>query len=213
MKGVVVVPLKKLVINNVDCPHYFGHMVIDLDEMVTVFLRYYSEECKTFQISFKKKDVMYVWHLKDHNVSYNLKWSVVARGSDFNPATGICRVCLLEKFFIMFKPEGASLNQRSEFFTHCRHYAKFLLCPPPPRKRKRRNPPNRWEWKFTHIYTYLFIYLSLCFVDQKFVTFWYSCDSYMFMFFHCSSAFVLLKIVMFSDMKQAVQYMSSFSLV
>ena len=85
----------------------------------------------------------YVWQLKDHNVNYNIKWSVVARGSDFNPATGICRVCLLEKFFIMFKPEGASLNQRSEFFTHCRHYSKFLLCPPPPRKKKRRAPPNR----------------------------------------------------------------------
>ena len=103
----------------------------------------------------------YVWHLKDHNVNYNLKWSVVARGSDYNPATGICRVCLLEKFFIMFKPEGASLNQRSEFFTHCRHYRKFLLCPPPPRKRKRRTPPNRWKWNLHHLhfYTYLFIYV------------------------------------------------------
>ena len=66
---------------------------------------------------------------------------------------------------------------------------------------------------FTPIY--LFIYLSLCFffVNQNFVTFWYSCDCYIFMFFHCSSAFVLLKIVMLSDMKQGVQYMSSFSLV
>ena len=63
------------------------------------------------------------------------------RGADFNPATGICGVCNLEKFFIMFKPGGASLNQRSEFFTHCRHYRKFLLCPPP--REKKRKAPNR----------------------------------------------------------------------
>ena len=58
----------------------------------------------------------------------------VTRSADFNPATGTCRVCLEEKFFIMFCPEGATLNQRSEFFTHCRHFHKFLLAPPAPKE-------------------------------------------------------------------------------
>ena len=80
----------------------------------------------------------YIWKLKDQNVQFNLDWEVVMRGADFNPATGVCGVCNLENFFIMFKPGGATLNQRSEFFTHCRHYTKFLLCPPP-KKRKRPN--------------------------------------------------------------------------
>ena len=72
----------------------------------------------------------YIWQLKDQTLLYNLEWEMVTKGADYNPATGICGVCSLEKFFIMFKPRGASLNQRSEFFTHCRHYRKFLLCPP-----------------------------------------------------------------------------------
>ena len=82
----------------------------------------------------------YVWQLKDQGINHDIKWSVVTRGADYNPATGICRVCLLEKFFIMFRQDGASLNQRSEFFTHCRHFSKFLLCSPPPKKGRKRKP-------------------------------------------------------------------------
>ena len=78
----------------------------------------------------------YIWKLKDQDNQYNLEWEMVSKGADYNPANGICGVCNLENFFIVFKPKGASLNQRSEFFTHCRHYRKFLLCPPPKKKRK-----------------------------------------------------------------------------
>ena len=87
----------------------------------------------------------YVWNLKDQNVQYNIDWSVVTRAADFNPATRVCRVCLEENFFIMFKPEGATLNQRSEFFTLCIHFHKFLLNPPPKEKqttRKRKAPAS-----------------------------------------------------------------------
>ena len=86
----------------------------------------------------------YIWKLKDQDIQYSLDWDVVTKSADYNPATGICRVCLEEKFFIMFCPEGATLNQRSEFFTHCRHFHKFLLAPPPPKQstqtRKRKAP-------------------------------------------------------------------------
>ena len=85
----------------------------------------------------------YIWQIKDQDIQYNLEWEVVSKGADFNPATGICGLCNLEKFFIMFKPGGASLNQRSEFFTHCRHYRKFLLCPPPKEKKKRKSAPHK----------------------------------------------------------------------
>ena len=156
----------------------------------------------------------YVWHLKDHNINYNLEWFVVTMGTDYNPATGICRVCLLEKFFIMFKPEGASLNQRSEFFTHCRHYAKFLLVPPPPKKRKRRNAPNRWKWKFTEIYSlHIFIYLfKFMFSQFRFflVQLWwiyYACYAQILQLLCC------WRLSCNSDMKQTVQYISSSNLV
>ena len=44
-----------------------------------------------------------------------------------HPSTNSCRLCLVEKFTIMLKPEMASLNQRDEFFTHYRHKEAKLL--------------------------------------------------------------------------------------
>ena len=63
----------------------------------------------------------HVWDLKDKHKTYNISWSVIDRAPDFNPATGKCRLCLKENFYIIFQPEGATLNQRTELFTACRH--------------------------------------------------------------------------------------------
>ena len=83
----------------------------------------------------------HIWMLKDKNVDYTLKFKQLAQASAFNPVTGMCRLCLTEKFFIMFKPEGANINHRSEFFSACRHKTKQLLCPPAPAKKPRPKPP------------------------------------------------------------------------
>ena len=45
----------------------------------------------------------------------------------YSHVTGVCRLCLGEKHEIMFNPGQATLNQRSEFFTHCRHKEMTLL--------------------------------------------------------------------------------------
>ena len=62
-----------------------------------------------------------------HKLPYSIKWDYIKRGNLFNPLTGVCRLCNWEKFFILFRPEGASLNQRSEFFSHCKHKEPQLL--------------------------------------------------------------------------------------
>ena len=69
----------------------------------------------------------HIWSLKGSGVPYNIKWEIVGRAQPFNPATGQCRLCLLEKYYIMFNKDGASLNQRTEFFSHCYHKAPLLL--------------------------------------------------------------------------------------
>ena len=38
-----------------------------------------------------------------------------------------CRLCLSEKYTIMFEPEMATLNKRDEFFTPCMHKQNKLL--------------------------------------------------------------------------------------
>ena len=70
---------------------------------------------------------IYIWSLKEKNVPYSIKWSIIGRASTYNPATKKCRLCLLEKFFILYHPAKSKLNQRSELFSKCLHKAKNLL--------------------------------------------------------------------------------------
>ena len=62
------------------------------------------------------------------NIPYNIAWRILKETKTaFNPTTGFCVLCSMEKYLIMFKPEDATLNLRSEFFSHCRHKERHLL--------------------------------------------------------------------------------------
>ena len=41
-----------------------------------------------------------------------MAWSIRARGDEYNPSNKQCRLRLLEKKHILFKPEGVTLNKR-----------------------------------------------------------------------------------------------------
>ena len=76
----------------------------------------------------------YIWKNFNHNgeegrlqALQDTRWTPIARARPFNPGNGKCNLCLTEKWFIMFRPEGASLNQRSEIFSHCFHKEPQLL--------------------------------------------------------------------------------------
>ena len=69
----------------------------------------------------------FIWKLKRENVTYKIDWKILMRGNSFNPSTKTCNLCLKEKYCIMFKPDGATLNSRSELFSTCRHRLKPLL--------------------------------------------------------------------------------------
>ena len=69
----------------------------------------------------------HLWDLSDKNIQYDLKWELVDRPQEFNPSTRKCRLCNKEKYYIIFQPEGATLNLRSELFSSCRHRMRLLL--------------------------------------------------------------------------------------
>ena len=71
----------------------------------------------------------HVWDLKREGTPFTISWSILARGDGYNPSTKSCRLCLLEKWHILFKPEGATLNKRLEVFSNCRHKASLVLDP------------------------------------------------------------------------------------
>ena len=71
----------------------------------------------------------HVWNLKRAGTPYNIAWSIQARGDGYNTSNKQCRLCLLEKWHILFKPEAATLNKRLEVFSNCRHKASLVLDP------------------------------------------------------------------------------------
>ena len=52
----------------------------------------------------------HVWRLKDERKTYDTSWKLVDLDPDFNPVTCKCRLCLKDKYHIIFQPEGATLN-------------------------------------------------------------------------------------------------------
>ena len=69
----------------------------------------------------------YLWELKKKNINYDIKWQVVDRAPPFSPVTGVCKLCTLEKYYILFVPERSSLNKNEEVFKPCRHKPLVLL--------------------------------------------------------------------------------------
>ena len=68
-----------------------------------------------------------IWNLKDRGVNYEVKWKILQKSKPYLAGMKECRLCLTEIFFILFHPEEATLNSRSEIMNKCRHSNKFKL--------------------------------------------------------------------------------------
>ena len=69
----------------------------------------------------------HLWKLFDEKKDFEMSWKIVDRAQDFNPVNRKCRLCLKEKYYIIFQPEGATLNTRSELFSTCRLRLRLLF--------------------------------------------------------------------------------------
>ena len=94
------------------------------------FKKRYDGHTNTFRHRHAPSSTLskYIWKLKDYHTDYHIDWTILARAKDFNPTTGMCRLCLTEAYMIMFFPDTASLNARREIFSSCRHRAKLTLA-------------------------------------------------------------------------------------
>jgi hypothetical protein len=69
----------------------------------------------------------YIWELQDQKVDHEISWKIVSRAKPFNPVSNTCNLCTREKYFIIFKPEMASINERNEIAGPCLHKHSRLL--------------------------------------------------------------------------------------
>ena len=80
----------------------------------------------------------HIWDLKKRKIEYSVSWKLVDRGKPYSPVSGKCQLCIKEKYYILFHPEMASLNSKSEIYANCRHKRSKLLIKP-----KRKKTPGR----------------------------------------------------------------------
>ena len=103
----------------------------------------FKKRLGTHRQSFKNPNVSqtslsnYIHELKNRRIEPIISWKLIDRGKTYSPVSGVCQLCTKEAYYIIFYPELASLNARSEIFSACRHKKPKLLIP-----KKRKSPGN-----------------------------------------------------------------------
>ena len=74
----------------------------------------------------------YVWDQRDRGKDPVVTWQYLEKNiPDFNPVSGLCKLCTREKFQIVLNPSVATLNHRTEMFASRRHKRSYLFGDPP----------------------------------------------------------------------------------
>ena len=69
----------------------------------------------------------YIWQLKNDELQYNIKWSILSMQPPFDPGSNKCQLCLMEKVAILYSDKESILNKRHEIFSKCIHRKYHLL--------------------------------------------------------------------------------------
>ena len=67
----------------------------------------------------------HIWQLKDKKISYDLSWKIMDRAMKFTPISKTCKLCTLERYYLICRKESYSLNKNIEFGDECLH-KRFL---------------------------------------------------------------------------------------
>ena len=94
----------------------------------------FKERLANHNQSFKNQNLkkscklaQFIWNLKDNNSNFTIEWKLIGRAAPFSVSSNLCRLCILEKYYILYKPTMATINRRSELVSNCRHKSKQLL--------------------------------------------------------------------------------------
>ena len=68
-----------------------------------------------------------IWELREEGIECDIKWKLIERAQPYSPITGLCALCTLEKYYIIFKPEQATINKKNEVNNHCFNKIPVLL--------------------------------------------------------------------------------------
>ena len=109
------------------------------------FKERYNSHIRSFKDGYNGNTNTLITHirkLKAQNIEYKLNWQIIGQTAALNN-NGICQLCQLEKYKIMFNNEVNLLNQRNEIMSACRHKQRSNGCIEYWKKlRKKANPKD-----------------------------------------------------------------------
>ena len=73
----------------------------------------YNNHKTTFTNVEKRNSIAlskYIWSLKDKNIGFNIKWSIIQRSVAYTNGSSRCNLRNLVKYYIICHPELATLN-------------------------------------------------------------------------------------------------------
>ena len=124
----------KVIQPNSEVKTYIGLTATSFKERFGVHKKGFSDPtyCKTTLSN-------YILDLKSKGIEPQVTWKIIDKGKSYSPVSDVCQLCNKEAYYIIFEPEMAELNNRSELFSTCMHKKSKLLFPPK-RGRPRKSP-------------------------------------------------------------------------
>ena len=124
----------KVIQPNSEVKTYIGLTATSFKERFGVHKKGFSDPtyCKTTLSN-------YILDLKSKGIEPQVTWKIIDKGKSYSPVSDVCQLCNKEAYYIIFEPEMAELNNRSELFSTCMHKKSKLLFPPK-RGRPKKSP-------------------------------------------------------------------------
>ena len=92
----------------------------------TTFYKRHQNHKTTFKdkdYSTKSELSNHIWKLKKLSLDFDVTWKIIDRGKKFSPTSKSCKLCTLERYYLIYRPDLHTLNKKNEFsneFTHKR---------------------------------------------------------------------------------------------
>ena len=109
--------------NTNDTKHYIGMTSNTFKERFRNHIKSFNHKKYSNETELSK----YVWHLKENNTDYTIKWSIIKNSISYTGGSKRCNLCLEEKLSILKERSKYLLNKRSEIVSACHHKNKFQV--------------------------------------------------------------------------------------
>ena len=88
--------------------------------------------------STKSELSKHIWKLKELGLACELTWKIIDKGKKFSPTSKTCKLCTLERYYLIWRPDLYTLNKNKEFSDECLHKSFLRL--------------SKVKWKCGHYY-------------------------------------------------------------